>query len=202
MSAVTGKIVAQVAISNPEIPSHVVASALALVAGGIVAGLGICKLGFLVDLIPLPSIYAFMTGAAISISTGQLPSLLVIPHRPSLNNEPYVNTGDPTYRIFINVLRRLNEVELDAALGLSALITLYAIRYITTKTSRLYPSHRRVLFFINTIRITFIIIIYTMVSWLVNRHHRDDPRFAIVGTVPKGRFTQDLAHILKTYPVI
>lgn len=190
MSAITGNIVAQMAHSHPEIPGHVIASALTLVAGGIVTGLGILRLGFLVDLIPLPSIYAFMTGASISITTGQLPSLLGIPHRPSRNHEPFVNTGDPTYLVFIDVLRRLPEARLDAALGITALTTLYAIRYIATKASHKFPSQCKVLFFINTLRITFVILVYTMVSWLVNKNDQDDPKFAIVGHVPRGTFSK------------
>ena len=29
-------------------------------------------------------------------------------------------------------------------------------------------------------------LLYTMISWLVNRHHRKNPKFAILGTVPRG----------------
>lgn len=190
MSIITGNIVSVAAQTHPEIPRHVVASALALVAGVIVSGLGILRLGFLVDLIPLPSIHAFMSGAALTIGTGQLPSLLGIPHYPSRNNEPFVNTGDPTYLVFIDTLKHLNEAQLDAALGLSALTALYVVRYVATQASNRFSSYRKVFFFLSTLRITFVILLYTMVSWLLNRNRRDDPIFTILGTIPRGTLFQ------------
>lgn len=189
MSAITGKIVSAATRSHPEIPPHVVASSIAVVAGAIIAGLGLLRLGFLVELIPLPSIHAFMTGAALNIIAGQLPSLLGVPHHPSKDLEPFVNTGDATYLVFVDTLKSLNEARVDAALGLTALVTLYSVRYFATKASQKYPSQKKLFFFINTLRITFVILVYTMVSWLVNRNRRKTPMFNILGPVPRGNFT-------------
>ncbi|KAK3094292.1 hypothetical protein LTR53_019449, partial [Teratosphaeriaceae sp. CCFEE 6253] len=67
MSTITGNVVLHVQAIRPDIPGHVVASALAIIAGGIVCFLGLARLGWLVDFISLASISAFMTGSALNI---------------------------------------------------------------------------------------------------------------------------------------
>lgn len=59
--------------TNPEI-----ASALALITGFIVLGIGLLRIGWLVEFIPIPAVSGFMTGSAISIAAGQVPGLLGI----------------------------------------------------------------------------------------------------------------------------
>lgn len=71
MSVLVGQITARAKVSNPEIPSHVIASALALIAGCIIVFIGLIRMGWIVDLIPLVSISAFMTGSAINIAAGK-----------------------------------------------------------------------------------------------------------------------------------
>lgn len=191
MSTITGNIVLKAGNSNPDIPAHIIASALAVVAGGIITGLGLLRLGFIVDLIPLPSIAAFMTGSAISIAAGQVPSLMGIPTKASSTSTVYVNTRGPTYMVIINTLKNLGLSKLDAAMGLTALTMLYVIRFVFNTAAKKMPQHRRLLFFLNTLRTAFVILLYTMISWLVNRHHRKSPKFTILGTVPRG--FQDIA---------
>jgi len=59
--------------SNPEIAVN-----LAFVCGFIILGIGLLRLGWLVELIPIPAVAGFMTGSAINIAVGQLPGLLGI----------------------------------------------------------------------------------------------------------------------------
>lgn len=54
----------------------VIATALAFITGFIVLALGLLRLGWLVEFVPAPAISGFMTGSAISIAAGQMPSLL------------------------------------------------------------------------------------------------------------------------------
>ncbi|RDW95213.1 sulfate permease [Coleophoma crateriformis] len=186
MSTITGNIVLKAATTNPDIPGHVIASALAIVAGGIITGLGLLRLGFIVDLIPLPSIAAFMTGSAISIAAGQVPSLMGIPTKSSKTTPVFVNTREATYLVIINTLKHLGLSKLDAAMGLTALAILYIIRTVFNYAARKAPQHRKFIFFLNTLRTAFVILLYTMISWLVNRHHRKSPKFNILGSVPRG----------------
>ncbi|OAA49380.1 sulfate permease [Metarhizium rileyi] len=179
LSTVVGSVVEEV-ISYPDtkdVPPYVIASALSVIAGCIVLGIGLLRCGWIVDLISITSLSAFMTGSAITIASGQLPALMGL---TGFSNR------DSAYMVIINTLRHLPEARLDAAMGLSALFFLYLIRFTLTSAAERFPSHKRVIFFMNTMRTVVVILLYTMISWLVNMHHRSEPLFNILGTVPKG----------------
>src|SRR6266487_4069247 len=112
MSAIVGNVVLKLNKTNPEIPGHVVASALALVTGAIIAFIGLIRAGWIVELIPLVAISAFMTGSAITIIAGQVPFMIGITG---------FNTLDAPYEVIINTLKHLNRTKLDATMGLTAL---------------------------------------------------------------------------------
>jgi sodium-independent sulfate anion transporter 11 len=59
--------------SGPQIATN-----LAFVCGFIVLGVGLLRLGWLVELIPIPAVAGFMTGSAINIAAGQVPGLMGI----------------------------------------------------------------------------------------------------------------------------
>ena len=167
-----------VAKSDPGLPGNVVASALALVAGSIICFIGLIRCGWIVDFIPLTAISAFMTGSALNIAVGQVPTLMGISN--------LFNTRAATYQVVINTLKNLGHSKLDAAMGLTALFLLYAIRSTLNFGARRMPNRRKVFFFLSTLRVVFVILLYTLVSWLVNRHHRKKPLFKILSTVPRG----------------
>ena len=177
VSVLVGQTLEAARHTHPDIPSHVIASAIALVAGIIIVLLGLLRLGWVVDLIPLVSISAFMTGSAISIAVGQLPVLLGIKG---------FNTRESTFLVFYNTLERLSSSNIDAVVGLTALATLYTIRQLCTALGKKYLEHAKVWFFASTLRTVGIIALYTTMSYLVNRNRRDDPRFSILRTVPAG----------------
>ncbi|KAI5810674.1 sulfate transporter family-domain-containing protein [Pyronema omphalodes] len=174
MSTLVGNIVSDV--PDSERP-HVVA-ALSLVCGIIVLVIGLLRLGFIVDYIPLTAIAAFMTGSALNIAVGQTPKLL------GLHG---FNTRDATYMVFINTLKHLDECTLDAAIGITALTFLYLLKWIFTSfLPKKFPSHSKTWFFLSTLRTAFILLLYTLISWLVNMKRRNDPKFAILGVIPSG----------------
>ena len=178
MSTVTGNIVAQAAITHPHIEGHVVASALAIIAGAIVLFIGLIRCGWIVDFIPLAAISAFMTGSALSIAAGQIPAML---------GEKNVQTRDPTYLVIIHALQKLPTTQLDAAMGLTALFMLYLIRACANLAARRYPNKRKLFFFLSTLRTAFVILLYTMISWLVNKGKpADKASFKILGDIPRG----------------
>ncbi len=80
LSTVTGNVVlaAEKKLKGENIPKDIVASSLAIIAGAIVLFLGLIRLGWIVDLISLPAISAFMTGSALNIATGQVPAMMGI----------------------------------------------------------------------------------------------------------------------------
>lgn len=78
MSLEVSKVIAHVqGTPGGEIYSGpVIATALAFITGFIVLGIGLLRLGWLVEFIPAPAVSGFMTGSAISIAAGQIPSLM------------------------------------------------------------------------------------------------------------------------------
>ena len=168
--------------THPEIPAPVIATAMAIVAGAIVTFMGFARIGWFVEFIPLASISAFITGSAFNIGIGQMPSLLGI-------SSKYVNNRDATYKVVIHTLQNLEHTKLDAALGLTCLLLLYIIKYSLVYLAKKLPHRARWIFFANTLRTVFVILLYTLISWLVNRHHRKNPKFSILSTVPRGNST-------------
>lgn len=174
MSTLVGNVVAK----NAHLPAQAVASGLAVIAGSIVTALGLLRLGFVVEYIPLTAIAAFMTGSAISIASGQVSSLMGMSG---------FNTRGATYMVIINSFKHLPSTKIDAAMGLSALFLLYLLRWFTTGyLTKKYPRHQKTWFFLATLRTAFVMLLYTMISWLVNRHRRGTPLFRILQTVPSG----------------
>ena len=184
LSTLVGNVVNQVTKSNPEYAANEVASALAIIAGAIVCFIGLVRCGWIVDFIPLTSISAFMTGSALNIAVGQVPTLMGIKG---------FNTRAATYLVVIDTLKHLGSTKLDAAMGLTALFLLYLIRFACSQGAKRMPSRAKLFFFLSTLRTVFVILLYTLISWLVNRNHRgvgsqkhDKPLFSILSTVPRG----------------
>lgn len=186
MSTIVGNIVLAAEKTNPEIEGHVIASALAIICGAIVAFLGFARLGWIVDFISLTSVSAFICGSAINILVGQIPTMMGITG---------FSTRSSTYLVVINILKHLGRSDLNAAMGITALAMLYIIRFVFTFLGKKYPDKRKLFFFLSTLRTVFVILLYTMISWLVCR---DIPKlhasskgyklapFKILGPVPRG----------------
>lgn len=183
MSTLTGNVVDALSPQFPELEAFRIASALAILAGAIVFFIGFIRIGWIVDMIPLVSLSAFMTGSALNILVGQVPTML-----GETFPSPWT-TRDPTYRVIINTLKYLHTAQLDAAMGLTALVMLYAIRSACQYIAKKYPKHQKLMFFLSTLRTVFVILLYTMISWLVNMNHRSKPKFKILSTVPRGNET-------------
>ena len=179
MSTVTGNIILKVQDHHPDVDPHVVASALAIICGAIITFIGLIRCGWIVEFIPLTAISAFMTGSALSICAGQVPTMLGI-------SSKLFNTRGPTYMVIINTLKNLGHAKIDAAVGLTALLTLYLYRYTCNRLAKKYPHKAKLFFFINTLRTVLVLCIYILVAYLVNRNHREKPIFKILGKVPRG----------------
>jgi sodium-independent sulfate anion transporter 11 len=180
MSTIVGNIVTKVQETHPEFAAEQIARALAVIAGAVLLFIGLVRFGRIVELIPLVAITSFMTGAAISIGAGQVPALLGIAG---------INTRGPTYLVIIDTLKGLPTTKLDAAMGLSALVMLYMIRIICSVMTTRQPSKKKMWFFLSTLRMAFVILLYILISYLVNRKVKGDAKkakFRILGKVPRG----------------
>lgn len=181
LSTITGQVILRAEERLPGVPRDIVASSLAIISGAIVLFLGLIRLGWVVDLISLPAISAFMTGSAISIAAGQVPAMMGITG---------VNTREATYKVIINTLKHLGRTDINASFGLTALFLLYLIRFTCNMLAKRFPTRAKTFFFLNTLRTAFVILLYVLFSYLVNRdartHHRK-PRVTTLGSVPRGK---------------
>jgi sodium-independent sulfate anion transporter 11 len=151
-----------------------IAHALSLLAGAVLFVLGMLRLGWLIE---------FVTSASITIISTQIPTVLGITG---------INTRAAPYSVYVNILNNLHRTKLDAAIGLTSIVLLSAIRSVCAKMEVRQPAHRRVWKMLSSLRLTFVILLYTLISWLV---HRTVPKgsemFRIVGHIDKGNYIRD-----------
>jgi len=178
MSLQTATVISSVQGSYPNFTGPEIATALALFCGTITLGIGLLRLGFIVEFIPVPAIAGFMTGSAITIAVGQVPSLL--------GSSNLFNTRAACYLVIINTLKHLPQTTLDAAFGLPALFVLYAYRSFFKWLARRYPKYKRWCFYALVLRNAIVIVFITIFSYLVCRSNPNKPPISILKTVPRG----------------
>ena len=105
-----------------------------------------------------------MTGSAINIAAGQVPALFGLAKR--------FDTRASTYLVIIDTLKNLKHSNLDAAFGVSSLTMLYGIKWGVTYFSNRYPRLAKPMFFVQALRHAFVIILFTIISWRINIHHK------------------------------
>ncbi|KAM0748675.1 sulfate permease [Meredithblackwellia eburnea MCA 4105] len=183
MSLEVSKVIAHVQAQpgGAAYTAPIIATALAFICGFIVLGIGLLRLGWIVEFIPQPAVAGFMTGSAINIAAGQVPGLM--------GYSTKFNTRASTYQVIINSFKYLPATTKDAAFGLPALFFLYAIRSIlsTVESRARNPIVKRAAFFANTLRTAFVIIILTIAAWVHLRHKSTKAYdISILKTVPSG----------------
>lgn len=79
MSLQVANVIKQVQKTHPGVyTGPEIAVALAFICGFIVLGIGLLRIGRIVEFIPAPAVSGFMTGSAINIVAGQVPGLFGI----------------------------------------------------------------------------------------------------------------------------
>ncbi|KAH6918941.1 high affinity sulfate permease [Coprinopsis sp. MPI-PUGE-AT-0042] len=146
--------------SGPEIASNI-----ALISGFIILGMGLLRIGWLVEFIPAPAVSGFMTGSAFTIATTQLPGMMGITG---------FNTRESCYKVIINTLKGLPRTSLDAAWGLTGLVALYALKYASSAASKKWPRRAKIFFFMSVLRNFIVIVILTLASWLYCKGRKNE----------------------------
>ncbi|KAJ7721077.1 sulfate permease [Mycena maculata] len=181
MSLLVSQIIGRVQAAHPgEWAGPEIATTVAFISGFIVLGVGLLRLGWIVEFIPAPAVSGFMTGSAISIAAGQVPGLMGIAG---------FNTRAASFEVIINTLKGLPRTTLDSAWGLPSLFALYAIRMGCDWLGKRYPRRARIFFFISVMRNAFVILVMTIAAWLYTRHRRSSKGtypIKILQTVPRG----------------
>ncbi|QPG74995.1 hypothetical protein FOA43_002335 [Brettanomyces nanus] len=180
MSLEVGKIIIRVQNKYGDAyTASEIATTLALLCGAITLGIGLLRIGFLIELIPLPAILAFMTGSAFNIMVGQIPGLM------GFNKA--VNTRQASYKVVINILKNLHKTKVDAAFGLVCLFILYAWRYLAALLYKHHPKNK-LFFYLQHIRAAVVIIFATLISYLIIKSYPsgEKPPFSIIGVIKSG----------------
>lgn len=192
-SLLVGGVVSSIEAEHPgKYKPEQIAHTLTLLAGAVLFVFGILRLGWIIEFIPYVPISAFVTAASITIISTQLPTLLGITG---------INTRTSPYKVYIETLKGLSRTKLDAAIGITCIVLLYAIRDLCTKMELRQPAKKRMWSMVSSLRLTFAILFYTFISWLV---HRNVPvgqeKFRIVGHIDKGKFHLEDLHAPLMYP--
>lgn len=178
-SLLIGSAVSKVEAEHPGVyQPQEIAHAISFLAGSILLVFGILRLGFIIEFIPYIPISAFVTSASITIISTQLPTLMGVTG---------INTRESPYKVYVNFLKGLPRARLDAAIGITSIVLLYLIKNLCAKMEVRQPRKKKTWSLISSLRLTFTILLYTLVSWLV---HRTTPagqeKFRIVGHIEKG----------------
>ncbi|KAG9194820.1 hypothetical protein G6011_04855 [Alternaria panax] len=178
-SLLIGSAVSKVEAEHPGVyQPQEIAHAISFLAGSILLVFGVLRLGFIIEFIPYIPISAFVTSASITIVSTQLPTLLGITG---------INTRESPYKVYINFLKGLHRARLDAAIGITSIVLLYLIKNLCAKMEVRQPRRKKMWSMICSLRLTFTILLYTLISWLVHRTTlAGQEKFRIVGHIEKG----------------
>ncbi|PRP84558.1 sulfate permease [Planoprotostelium fungivorum] len=169
LSLITGQIVA----NNSTISAATIATAAAFFSGLIALGLGVFRLGILLDFFPAPVLAGYTTGAAINIAVTQLPKFLGIQG---------INNRNPTYQVIYDVCKNIPHIAWrDLLIGFSSFTLLTIMEQLRKKWG---PKHRWVQV-MGTARFSITVIIFTFLSFLICRNETVYS-FSLVKTVPSG----------------
>lgn len=180
-SLLVGSVISKVQDAHPDTYSNPdVARTLSFVIGAIMLPVGFLRLGWIIDIIPYIPISAFVTSASITVMSTQFPVMMGITG---------INTREPPYRVIIETLKGLPRTQLDAAVGISSLILLTVIRDVCAKLEVRQPARKRFWAMVSSLRLTFAMLLYTLIAWLVHRTlPKDERKFRLVGHIDSGEF--------------
>lgn len=188
MSLQVSKVIAHVQDKyGDKYAPHEISTFLALICGGIATGIGVLRLGFILEFISVPAVMGFMTGSAFNIITGQVPALM--------GYNKLVNTRDSTYLVVVNTLKHLPDSKIDAAFGLVCLFILYVWKFGTDYAQKRWPRYKIWFFYTQQLRNAVVIVVATAISWGVVHPQKVafdgplleyKPPFSTIGDVPRG----------------
>ncbi|OAA48394.1 sulfate permease [Metarhizium rileyi] len=177
-SLLVGQVINRVTLETGDYTHEQIAHCLSMMTGAILLFLGLIRLGWVIEFIPYIPISAFVTGAGITIMSTQIPTALGLPG---------VNTRVPPYEVIVQTFRALPKIQADAAIGISSILLLFGIRGICTKMEQVQPDRRRMWSSISSLRLTFTMLLFTLISYLANRTSKEGfHKFRIVGHIERG----------------
>ncbi|KAI0165631.1 sulfate permease [Xylariaceae sp. FL1272] len=157
MGLLTSEIVAD--LKDEYAPADI-ASAVAFMCGVYGLVVGLLNLGFLLDFVSIPVLTGFISATALTIGTQQLGSLTGLSDTPS-----------QSFSIIGNVLRRLPHWDgPTSGVGFGGIFILYLLE----RMSRKWGKKHFIIRYIGSSRAIIVLILFTLISYLVNRNRGDD----------------------------
>lgn len=145
-------------LKNDYTPAQI-SAAVSLMVGIYSLVLGLAGLGFLLDYVSVPVLTGFISATALIIGAGQVGSLVGLS-----------NTPDGLFYIIGDVLKRLPKWDgPTCGIGFSTIVVLLALE----KVGKKWGTKHFIVKYIASSRAVIVLIIYTLISYLVNRD-RDD----------------------------
>jgi sodium-independent sulfate anion transporter 11 len=175
-----GEVVSKVAHEKPGVyTKEETAKALSVIAGAVLLVLGLLRLGWLIEFIPYVPISAFVTAASVTIMSTQFPVVMGITG---------IATREAPYKVIISTLKHLDRTKLDASIGLSSIALLFTLKYLLGQLEVRQPARRKLWETLSSLRLTFTMLLFTFISWLVHRKvPKGQSKFRIVGVIESGK---------------
>ncbi|KAI8942890.1 hypothetical protein NX059_000930 [Plenodomus lindquistii] len=162
MGLLTAEIIRDV--SKEGYTPQAIASSVAMSVGIYSMAIGLLKLGFLLEFISVPVLSGFISAAAIVIMLGQIPSLFGIT----------VPTG--TAKIIHDLFAKIPQYDgPTTGVGLGGILMLYLMQ----KMGQRWGKKNKVIWLLALGRSAVVLILFTGISYAVNKNRDDDPVFAL-----------------------
>ncbi|CBX94134.1 hypothetical protein IAQ61_004005 [Plenodomus lingam] len=162
MGLLTAEIIRDV--SKDGYTPQAIASAVAMSVGIYSMAIGLLKLGFLLEFISVPVLSGFISAAAIVIMLGQIPSLFGIT----------VPTG--TAKIIHDLFAKIPQYDgPTTGVGLGGILMLYLMQ----KMGQQWGKKNKVVWLLALGRSAVVLVLFTGISYAVNKGRDDDPVFAL-----------------------
>ena len=157
MGLLTAEAVAALSLEGYS-PAHI-ASAMAFMVGCYALVVGLLKLGFLLDFVSAPVLSGWISAVALVIGLHQVGSLVGL------------ETGDGTAAIIRDVLGHLDKIHpLTLCIGFTGIAMLWGLEI----AGKRWGKTNNWLRFLSTSRAVIALIVYTIISYLVNRNRSED----------------------------
>ncbi|KAH8891435.1 sulfate permease [Thozetella sp. PMI_491] len=165
-SLLTGSIIISLRDEGYSPPD--IATAVSFMCGIYGLAVGLFKLGFLLDFISAPVLAGYVSAAGLTICLQQVPNFLALG-----------NAGHETTEIIYHVFSRLPQVQWrDFTIGITSLLALAGLQYVGKRWGKAHP----VFWFLSISRNALVIILYTGISYGLNKNIADHPLFGISKT--------------------
>ncbi|BFZ55559.1 hypothetical protein PYCC9005_002600 [Savitreella phatthalungensis] len=177
-TAVVSLLTAETIRSLPNQNAVTVALALAFMVGVYSLALGLLHLGIILDFFSGGVLSGYTSGAAVVIAVQQVPKIL---------GQKHVSTQGKVGTIIHRILVNLGHCNgRDIAFSIGSFIALISLQKLGQKLGSGNTAPRKMIWFIGIARNTIVVIIFTAISYALNKDRRSHPLISIIGNVPKG----------------